>query len=139
MADQAYTHLFLGNFSSEKNTISQAASDISGGNSGGYNSNYSDNAYYFIDDVLVTEIQNSIACGANDCNSILVLSSPTDDISGGSVTKNSNLEIKANIIIQGNANTIFNSGKSILIDGQQGVFEAKQGVVFEAKIGGCGN
>ncbi|MFC3809279.1 3-coathanger stack domain-containing protein [Lacihabitans lacunae] len=139
VADQAYTHLFLGNFSSEKNTISQAASDISGGNSGGYNSNYSDNAYYFIDDVLVTEIQNSIACGANDCNSILVLSSPTDDISGGSVTKSSNLEIKANIIIQGNANTIFNSGKSILIDGHQGVFEAKQGVVFEAKIGGCGN
>lgn len=139
VADKAYTHLYLGNFSSEKNTISQSASDISGGGSGGYNENYSDNAYYFIDDIFVGEVQNTIACGANDCNSILVLSSPTDDIMGGIVNKNSNLEVKANIIIQGSSNVLFNSGKSILMDGQNGVFEIKNGVVFEAKIGGCAN
>ncbi|OYU93924.1 MAG: hypothetical protein CFE21_18470 [Bacteroidetes bacterium B1(2017)] len=139
-ADQAYQHLYLGNFRSQANTISQAATDISGGTSGGYGGqSASSNAYYFIDDVFVGEIANTIACGANNCNSTIVLSSPMDDISGGTANKKTNLELKANITIQSNANVLFQSNKSILMDATQGVFEVKNGVVFEAKIGGCVN
>jgi hypothetical protein len=139
-ADQAYQHLYLGNFRSQANTTSQAATDISGGTSGGYGGqSASSNAYYFIDDVFVGEIANTIACGANNCNSTIVLSSPTDDISGGTANKKTNLELKANITIQGSANVLFQSNKSILMDATQGVFEVKNGVVFEAKIGGCVN
>jgi hypothetical protein len=139
-ADQAYQHLYLGNFLRQANTISQLATDISGGASGGYGGqSASSNAYYFIDDVFVGEIANTIACGANNCNSTIVLTSPTDDISGGTSNKKTNLELKANITIQGNANVLFQSNKSILMDAAQGVFEVKNGVVFEAKIGGCVN
>ncbi|MCP9756850.1 hypothetical protein EGI26_16925 [Lacihabitans sp. CCS-44] len=139
-ADQAYQHLYLGNFRSQANTISQLATDISGGASGGYGGqSASSNAYYFIDDVFVGEIANTIACGASNCNNAITLLSPTDDILGGSTTKQTNLELKANITIQGNANVLFQSNKSILMDATQGVFEVKNGVVFEAKIGGCVN
>ena len=139
-ADQAYQHLYLGNFRSQANTISQAATDVSGGTSGGYGGQSASNtAYYFIDDVFVGEIANTIACGASNCNNAITMLSPTDDISGGTTTKQTNLELKANITIQGNANVLFQSNKSILMDANQGVFEVKNGVVFEAKIGGCGN
>lgn len=139
-ADQAYKHLYLGNFFSRKNTITQLAVDISGGLSGGYGGQTSSSsAYYFVDDVLVTEVSNTIACGASNCDNAITLVRPSDDISGGSTTKQTNLELKANITIQGNANVLFQSNKSILMDATQGVFEVKNGVVFEAKIGGCVN
>ncbi len=139
-ADKPYKHLYLGNFHTEAFTLTEPATDISGGQSGGYSgSGESPNAYYFVDDVFVGEVQNIIACGASDCNSILVLNSPTDDISSASVNKTSNLEIKANITIQGNSNVLLSSGKYIEMDAQNGVFEVKSGVVFEAKIGGCEN
>ena len=139
-ADQAYKHLYLGNFFSRKNTITQLATDISGGTSGGYGGQASSStAYYFVDDVLVSEVSNTIACGANSCESAITLISPTDNISGATVTKGTNLELKANITIQGSSNVLFQSGKSILMDAAQGVFEVKNGVVFEAKIGGCVN
>lgn len=139
-ADQAYEHLYLGNFYSRVNTVTQLATDISGGTSGGYGGQSgSNNSYYFVDDVVVTKVSNTIACGANNCESAITLVSPTDNISGATVTKSTNLELKANITIQGSSNVLFQSNKSILMDAAQGVFEVKNGVVFEAKIGGCVN
>lgn len=134
-ADQAYTHLYLGNFKRD----AQTTITLSPPGTRTFGNSEHINAYYYVDDVFVGEISNTIACGASNCNSIIVLSSPTDDISGGSTTKQTNLELKANITIQGNANVLFQSNKSILMDANQGVFEAKNGVVFEAKIGGCVN
>jgi hypothetical protein len=140
VADQAYTHLYLGNFNGQKSSLTTITNDISGGAFTGYGGQAnSSSAYYFVDDVLVTEVSNTIACGANNCDNTITLVRPTDDISGGSTTKQTNLELKANITIQGNANVLFQSNKSILMDATQGVFEVKNGVVFEAKIGGCVN
>jgi large repetitive protein len=134
-ADQAYTHLYLGNFFRDGQTIIT----LTPPGTRTYGNSEHINAYYYVDDVFVGELNNTIACGASNCNSIIVLNSPTDDISGGSTTKQTNLELKANITIQGNANVLFKSNKSILMDATQGVFEVKNGVVFEAKIGGCVN
>lgn len=139
-ADQAYQHLYLGNFRSQSNTLHQLSVDITGAANGGYGGQSpSNNSYYFVDDIFVGEINNTIACGANDCNSLIVLSSPNDDVLGGSINKKTNLEINANIIIQGNSNVLFQSGKSILMDANQGVFEVKIGSVFKAEIGNCAN
>ncbi len=139
-ADLAYQHLYLGNFRSQSNTITQFAPDISGGVSGGYGGySSSNNAYYFVDDVFVGEINNTIACGANDCNSNITLLQPTDNINSGIVNKNTNLTITANIIVEAGAEATFTAGKHLIFDAQNGVFEVKQGAVFEAKIGGCIN
>lgn len=139
-ADQAFENLYIGNFRKQSNTLTQESVDISGGASGGYGGQAANTlSYYFIDDVFVGELSNTIACGANDCNSNIVLTSPNDNISGGSTAKKTNLQLKANITIQGNANVLFQSNQSILMDASLGVFEIKNGVVFEAKIGGCVN
>jgi hypothetical protein len=140
VADQAYTHLYLGNFKGQKNSLTTITNDISGGAFTGYGGQAnSSSAYYFVDDVLVTEVSNTIACGASNCDNAITLVRPTDDISGGTANKKTNLELKANITIQGSSNVLFQSGKSILMDSTQGIFEVKNGVVFEAKIGGCVN
>lgn len=134
-ADQPYTHLYLGNFEDDRQTLTS----FNWSESNLYTNFGQDYAYYYVDDIFVGEIDNTIACGANNCNSTIVLTSPTDDISGATVTKSTNIELKANITIQGSSNVLFQSGKSILMDAAQGVFEVKNGVVFEAKIGGCVN
>ena len=136
-ADKAYTHLYLGNFKHDLGTsITLDWTENSRYSNPDQNFEY---AYYYVDDVFVGEITNSIACGASNCDNAITLVRPTDDISGGIITKQTNLELKANITIQGNANVLFQSNKSILMDATQGVFEVKNGVVFEAKIGGCVN
>lgn len=139
-ADQAYSYLYLGNFNSNKNSISEIAIDISGGQSGGYSGLASNtNSYYFVDDVFVGEITNAIACGANNCNNAITLVRPTDDINAGVVNKSTNLSLNANINIETGAKATFTAGQYLLFDANNGVFEVKQGAVFEAKIGGCIN
>ncbi|MER0440442.1 3-coathanger stack domain-containing protein [Emticicia sp. W12TSBA100-4] len=134
-ADQAYTHIYLGNFRRDAQTTisftSQAIKTFG-------NSEHA-NAYYYVDDVFVGEITNTIACGANNCNSTIVLVSPQDNINGGTSTQNTNETIKANIVIQGSANVTFKAGKHILLNATNGVFEVKAGNVFKAEIGGCSN
>lgn len=63
VADKAYTHLFLGNFKGQQNSLTTIATDISGGVFAGYGGQTGSNsAYYFGDDLLVSEISNTIAC-----------------------------------------------------------------------------
>lgn len=139
IADQPYSFLHLGNFKGQQNSLTTKETDISGGKSGGYSGQGGPNAYYFVDDVLVAEASDDIACAVTNCNSILTLISPTNDVLDAAITKTTNFEINANITIHGTSNVLFNAGKFILMDGTQGVFEVKNGSYFEAKIGGCVN
>jgi flagellar motor switch protein FliM len=76
-------------------------------------------------------------CAVVPCNQLIVLNSPTDDITSGLVSKSTNLTITANNKITGSGKLNLKAGQSILIDGQNGVFLADQGTVFQAEIGGC--
>ena len=69
VADQSYTHLYLGNFKGQKSSLTTITNDISGGAFTGYGGQAnSSSAYYFVDEVLVTEVSNTIACGASNCD-----------------------------------------------------------------------
>jgi hypothetical protein len=78
-------------------------------------------------------------CLTTPCNQAITLISPTDDINDNTISKSTNLTIKANNKITGSSQVILTAGKSILMDAINGVFEVNSGVIFEAKIGGCIN
>lgn len=139
VSNKRYKHVYIGNFLTQTQSSFILTEDISGGLTRGYGggADNTDYAYYFIDDVFVGELKNEIACSLNPCNQNLTLVSPQDNISNETVQRITNLEINANILIQGSSNVLFNSGKYIEMDGHNGVFEVKSGVVFEARIEGC--
>lgn len=64
---------------------------------------------------------------------------PQDNIISENESFKTTQSITANISIEGASNVLFHAGKFILFDAHQGPFEVKNGVVFEAKIGGCEN
>jgi hypothetical protein len=78
-------------------------------------------------------------CVVAPCNQIITLVSPADDVNGGNVSKATNFTITANNKITNNAQVSLKAGKSITIDGTNGVFIAESGTVFKAEIEGCIN
>jgi large repetitive protein len=73
----------------------------------------------------------------NPCVSALFLNNFTDDISGGTITKQANATIgtiTATNKITGTANVIYRAGKSISLDAG---FKADNGTVFKTEFGGC--
>jgi hypothetical protein len=73
----------------------------------------------------------------NPCVTALTITSTTDDISSGTITKEANATtgtITATNKITGTANVTYRAGKSITLDAG---FKADNGTVFKTEFGGC--
>ncbi|MCP9768433.1 hypothetical protein EGI22_10955, partial [Lacihabitans sp. LS3-19] len=84
-------------------------------------------------------VNKSFEIGSDYATGNILLSSPDDNLNSASLTKKTTGTIEANIISNQGSTLSLISEKSILMDGQQGIFEVKKGAVFEAKIEGCEN
>ena len=92
-----------------------------------------------VTDVNGCQAQKSLIISTDFSGQNINLISPQNDINATSESFKTTQSIVANINIQGNANVVFHSGTYVEMDGKVGVFEVKNGAVFEAKIGGCSN
>ena len=76
-----------------------------------------------------------IVTSTSPCNQSITMGSPTNDISSGSVVKQTNLGIDASNRVTGtNTSVTYQSGSSVTL---KPGFQAEAGTVFKAQIGGC--
>jgi hypothetical protein len=92
-----------------------------------------------VTDIKGCQAQQTFVLSTEFSGQNISLISPQNNITASMETFKTTQTIVANIKIEGNSEVLFQAGKSIKMDAQNGVFEVKNGAVFEAKIGGCEN